>query len=377
MSKIQFITPHQCGKEKEYVNEAIVSNWIAPLGPYVNTLESNIKTYSRSNHCVVVNSGTSALHIVMKLLNIKKGDVVLCTDVTFIASILGAVYESATPIFIETNKDLSTNIESVKKAIKKHGKKIKACVITHLYGYADRNIFNVKEICKKHNIPLVEDAAETFGATINGVMTGTIGDYGVYSFNGNKIITTSGGGALVSSKHDLSLALHLSTQARESKIDYIHSRIGYNYRMSNISAALGVAQLETIDEKIKIKKRIYDTYKKGFSKNPYISLLDYEYNVKPNYWVSVGILKIDQSHELVEYLGIHDIEARLMWRPLHTQPVFAKSKYYGEGSSLKIYNSMLCLPSDPNMTSEQQAKVITLINKFLFINVTKKGEINV
>ena len=364
MSKILFITPHQCGNEQEYAKDAIQSNWIAPLGPYVNKLESQIKTYSSVNHCVVVDSGTSALHLAMKSLHIKKNDIVLCTDVTFIASILGAKYERGTPIFIDTEWDLSTSVESLQKAIKRYGKRIKAVVVTHLYGYADKNIFIVKEICEKHKIPLVEDAAETLGAKINGIMTGTIGDYGAYSFNGNKIITTSGGGALVSNTHDLSLALHLATQARDSKTDYIHKEIGYNYRMSNISAAVGLAQLETIEEKIKIKKKIYDTYRRAFVNHKHISMLSYGSNVEPNYWVSIGILDGDHAHEMVEYLATHDIEARLIWRPLHTQPVFAKSKYYGNGTSVKIYNQMLCLPSDPNMTYEQQHKVILVMKKF-------------
>lgn len=370
--RIDLAKARMMGKELEYVKEAFDTNWIAPLGPFVNRLEEEFKKYMNINGACALASGTSALHLSLKLAGVKEGDYVFCSSLTFAASANPIVYEKAIPVFIDSEPN-SYNMSptALEKAFKKYTPK--AVIIVSLYGMpADMD--KLVEICQKHNVTVIEDAAESLGATYKGKLVGTFGKYNVISFNGNKIITTSGGGMLLTqNEDDAKLALKWATQSREPARHYEHKEIGYNYRLSNVSAAIGCGQFEHLDELIQIKQDIFNRYCEGFKDIKEIEMLKEDQNRVSTHWLS--IMKLNNSKvtplEIIETLEKENIESRPIWKPMHMQPVFKNYDFFnhnedGISVSEELFNTGVCLPSDTNMTEEEQNKVIDLI-KQLFI----------
>ena len=367
--RIYLASPHMSdeGYEKEYIKEAFDTNWVAPLGENVNKLEEELAKYIGSKTGAALSSGTAAIHMAFKALDVKQNDIVFCSDLTFSATCNPIIYQNATPVFIDCERE-TWNMDplALEKAFEKYPNP-KAVIVVHLYG-TPAKIEEIKDICDKHNVPLVEDAAESLGATVNGKETGTFGKFGAFSFNGNKIITTSGGGMLVSDNEEkIQKVRFWSTQSREKERHYEHKEIGYNYRMSNICAGIGRGQLKVLDKRIAKKTKIYETYKDGFKDIKDISMHPYLEGSKPNHWLSV--ITIDENSkvkplDIMEYLEKYNIETRPVWKPMHMQPVFekydfikVKDKSVGED----LFTRGVCLPSDTKMTKEEQEKIIDLI----------------
>ena len=365
------------GTEQDYVNSAFEANWIAPLGPNVNGFESDIQSFTGAEHAAALSSGTGAIHIALDILGVGKGDYVFVQSFTFCASVNPIEYLGATPVFIDSEKD-SWNMcpEALEEALQhfdKAGKidKVKAILPVHLYGVPAR-MDVVMKLAEKYGIPVVEDAAESLGATLNGKHTGTFGDFGVYSFNGNKIITTSGGGALVSaSSEKIQLARKLATQARDDAPYYQHSMIGYNYRMSNICAGIGRGQMEVLDERIKQRRANFERYLKTFKKLGWGAEYQKEREgVFANRWLSAfyfepKVFGLHFREELRLFLESLNIESRPLWKPMHLQPVYEGCQYFGKWHNAeKIFDFGLCLPSGSNLTEEEWQRIESAIIKF-------------
>ena len=370
MSKrIYLASPHMSkeGYEQKYVKEAFDTNWIAPLGENVNKFEEELANYVGAKHAAALSAGTAAIHMAFKALDVKKGDIVFCSDLTFSATANPIIYQNATPVFIDSEKETwNMDPKALEKAFEKYPNP-KAVIVVHLYGIPSK-IDEIKEICDKHNVPLVEDAAESLGATFRGKQTGTFGKYGIYSFNGNKIITTSGGGMLVSDDEErIAKVRFWSTQAREKVRHYEHKEIGYNYRMSNIVAGIGRGQLKVLDERLAQKKHIYDTYKEGFKDISDIKMAPIPENTKPNFWLSVLTIKENSKVkpiDIMEALEKENIESRPVWKPMHMQPVFKDYdfiKVEEEPVSTELFENGVCLPSDTKMSDVEQNRVIEII----------------
>ena len=367
--RIYLSSPHMSneGYEQKYVKEAFDTNWIAPLGENVNKFEEELANYVGIKNAAALSAGTAAIHMAFKALDIKKGDIVFCSDLTFSATANPIIYQNATPVFIDS-EDETWNMDpkALEKAFEKYLNP-KAVIVVHLYG-TPAKIEEIKEICDKYNVPLVEDAAESLGATYNGKQTGTFGKYGVYSFNGNKIITTSGGGMLVSDDDEkIAKVRFWSTQSREKARHYEHKEIGYNYRMSNIVAGIGRGQLKVLDDRIEQKTDIYNTYKEGFKDIEEIAMQPIPENTKPNHWLSVITLKENSKVkplDIMEALDKENIESRPVWKPMHMQPVFKEYdfiKIADKPVSEDLFERGVCLPSDTKMTKEEQERVINVI----------------
>ena len=325
--RIFLASPHMSdeGYEREYVKEAFDTNWIAPLGENVNKFEEELAEYVGIKHAAALSAGTAAIHMAFKALEVKKGDIVFCSSLTFSATANPIIYQDATPVFIDSEKDTwNMDPKALEKAFEKYPHP-KAVIVVHLYG-TPAKIDKIKEICDKHKVPLVEDAAESLGATYKGKQTGTFGKYGIYSFNGNKIITTSGGGMLVSEDEEkIAKVRFWATQSREKARHYEHEEIGYNYRMSNIVAGIGRGQLKVLDLRIKQKTNIYNRYKEGFKEISDIEMQPILADTKPNHWLSVITLKENSKVkplDIMETLEKENIESRPVWKPMHMQPVF-------------------------------------------------------
>lgn len=369
--RIYLSSPHMSneGYEQKYVKEAFDTNWIAPLGENVNKFEEELAKYVGSKNAAALSAGTAAIHMAFKALNIGKGDIVFCSDLTFSATANPIMYQNATPVFIDSEQETwNMDPKALEKAFEKYPNP-KAVIVVHLYG-TPAKIEEIKEICDKHNVPLVEDAAESLGATYNRKQTGTFGKYGVYSFNGNKIITTSGGGMLVSDDEEgIAKVRFWSTQSREKARHYEHKEIGYNYRMSNIVAGIGRGQLKVLDKRIEQKTNIYNNYKEGFKDIKEIEMQPIPENTKPNHWLSVITLKEDSKInplDIMEALDKENIESRPVWKPMHMQPVFEKYdfiKVTDKPISEDLFERGVCLPSDTKMTKEEQEVVINTIKK--------------
>lgn len=367
--RILLASPRMMGNELEYVKEAFATNWIAPLGPFVNKFEDYFKEYMKINGACALSSGTAALHLALKLSGVKQGDYVFCSSLTFSASANPIMYEKAIPVFIDSEEG-SYNMSPValEKAFEKYTPK--AVIIVSLYGMP-ANMDELLEICNKHNVPVIEDAAESLGATYKGKLVGTFGKYNAISFNGNKIITTSGGGMLLTqNEEDAKKALFWATQSREPFRHYEHKEVGYNYRLSNVSAAIGCGQFEHLDEFIKIKQNIFNTYCEGFKDIKEIEMLSAPEDRVSTHWLS--IMKLNDSKvtplEIIEALEAENIESRPIWKPMHMQPIFKDYPFVnhnesGLSVSEELFNTGVCLPSDSNMTQEEQAKVIETIKK--------------
>lgn len=367
--KVFLASPHMSkeGYEQEYIKEAFDTNWIAPLGANVNNFEKELAEYVGVGYAAALSSGTAAIHMGLHALGVQKGDIVFCQSLTFSASANPIVYEEATPVFIDSEYETwNMDPKALEKAFEKYTPK--AVIVVHLYGIPAK-MDEIMKICQKHNVPILEDAAESLGATINGKQTGTFGKFGAFSFNGNKIITTSGGGMLVSDDEErIAKVRFWATQSREKFRYYEHKEIGYNYRLSNISAGIGRGQLKVLDERIAEKTNIHNTYKEGFKSIKEIQMQPYMQNSKPNFWLSAIILDKDSKVtplQIIEALEKENIESRPIWKPMQLQPVFADRDFItlNESGSVSedIFSRGVCLPSDTKMTREEQAKVIEII----------------
>lgn len=370
--RIFLASPRMMGNERKYVRDAFKSNWIAPLGPYVNKLEDEIGKYMEMDGTCALSSGTAALHLAIKLAGVKDGDYVFCSSLTFSASANPIMYEKAIPVFIDSEPG-SYNMSPValEKAFMKY--KPKAVIIVSLYGMP-ATMDALLKICKKYKTTVIEDAAESLGASYKGRLIGTFGKYSIISFNGNKIITTSGGGMLLTQKQeDAKKALFWATQSREKARHYEHREVGYNYRMSNISAAIGCGQFECLDKMIKIKREIFNRYVDGFRDIDEIEMCKEDEDRVSTHWLSIMKLKSDKvtPNDIIDALEKENIESRPIWKPMHMQPVFKKYPFFnhnkkGISVSEDLFNTGICLPSDVNMNKKEQMKVIEIIRS-LFI----------
>ena len=367
--RIFLASPHMSdeGYEKMYVKEAFDTNWIAPLGENVNKFEEELAEYVETKHAAALSAGTAAIHMAFKALDVKEGDIVFCSDLTFSATANPITYQNATPVFIDSEKETwNMDPKALEKAFEKYPHP-KAVIVVHLYG-TPAKIEEIRKICEKHEVPLVEDSAESLGATYKGKQTGTFGKYGIYSFNGNKIITTSGGGMLISEDEEkIAKVRFWATQAREKARHYEHKEIGYNYRMSNIVAGIGRGQLKVLDLRIKQKTEIYNRYKEAFKDMADIKMQPIPENTMPNHWLSVITIKKDSKVkplDIMVALEKENIESRPVWKPMHMQPVFEKCdfiKVADEPVSKELFETGVCLPSDTKMTKEEQDKIVNII----------------
>ena len=372
--RIYLASPHMGGNEEKYVKEAFDTNWVAPLGPNVNNFEKEMCNYTKAKAACALVSGTSAIHMALKCIGVTKGDIVFASTLTFSATVNPIIYLGATPVFIDSEYE-SFNMcpKALEKAFenaKLNNKMPKAVIVVHLYGQS-ADMDKIKEICDKYNTPIIEDAAESLGTTYKGVQTGTIGEIGIYSFNGNKIITTSGGGMMVSNNEEYTKkALFWATQSRENERHYEHKELGYNYRMSNIVAGIGRGQLEVLDERIAKKKEIYQNYKEAFKDICDIEMMPIcEYN-EPNYWLSCITLKeesIIKPIDIMMALEKDNIESRPVWKPMHMQPFFKDYEFVQvkEGISVSedLFNRGVCLPSDTKMTEEDIQRIVSIVKE--------------
>ncbi|WP_375580841.1 aminotransferase class I/II-fold pyridoxal phosphate-dependent enzyme [Marivirga tractuosa] len=368
--RIFLSAPHMGGDEIKFIQHAFDENWIAPLGPNVNGFEQDIQEYNNIPYAAALSSGTAAIHLALILLGVKNDDVVLASSFTFSATINPIVYQQAEPVLIDSEKETwNMDPELLEQAIKDYiakGKKPKAIIFVHLYGMPGK-IKEVKSISEKYEIPLIEDAAEALGAKLDGKPLGTFGDFGVFSFNGNKIITTSGGGALVSqNKEWIDKSRFLATQARDSAPHYQHSKIGYNYRMSNIAAGIGRGQMKVLDKWIKFRRANHDFYEKELSPLGF-EFLSEPNNAFSNRWLTCVIFneRINTKPEdLRQELEIYNIETRPLWKPMHLQPIFKNCKAYLSGVSEFLFEKGLCLPSSSSLKDEERMLVIEKIKNF-------------
>lgn len=371
--RIFLASPHMSkeGYEQAFVKEAFDTNWIAPLGENVNKFEEELASYVGIGHAAALSAGTAAIHMALKALDVKQGDIVFCSSLTFSATANPIIYQNATPVFIDSEEETwNMDPKALEKAFEKYPNP-KAVVMVHLYG-TPAKLDEITAICQKHNVPLVEDAAESLGSIYKGKQTGTFGKYGIYSFNGNKIITTSGGGMLVSNDEErIQKVRFWSTQAREKARHYQHEEIGYNYRMSNIVAGIGRGQLKVLNDRIAKKEEIYNIYKEAFKDITEIEMQPIPNETKPNHWLSVITLKEGSKVtplNIMEALEKENIESRPVWKPMHLQPVFAKYDFIKVCQNDKsvaedLFNRGVCLPSDTKMTKEQQERVIEIIKE--------------
>lgn len=372
--RIFLASPHIGNLEREFVNEAFDTNWVAPLGPNVNNFEKEVAEYVGVKHAAALVSGTSAIHLAIKLLDIKQGDLVFCSSLTFAASCNPIIYEDAEPVFIDSEyNSLNMSPVALKKAFEYYsemGRLPKAVIVVHLYGQA-ANMDEIMSICNKYNVPVIEDAAESLGATYKGKQTGTFGKYAIFSFNGNKIITTSGGGMLVSNDEEaIKKARFWSTQSRDNERYYQHTELGYNYRMSNVVAGVGRGQIRVLDERIEKKKYIYEYYKEAFKDIDEIEMENICDYGEPNYWLSIAILSPEarvKPLDIILTLENENIESRHIWKPMHMQPFYEKYNffssysYHGISVAEDIFNRGICLPSDTKMTDEDLDRVISIV----------------
>ena len=367
MNKRHFLSaPHMSGKELEYIAKVFESNYIAPLGEYVNKFEDSIKEYTKSPNALALVSGTAAIHLALRILGIKEEDDVLASTFTFIGSVSAILYQGANAVFIDSDEE-SWNISPklLNKYLCECKKKPKALIITHLYGMS-ADIEKITEICNLHGISLIEDAAESLGATFNGKHTGTFGEFGVYSFNGNKILTTSGGGMLISKNEEyIKKAMFYSTQARESKIHYEHEEYGYNYRMSNVLAAIGVAQMEVIEDRVTQKRQIFSWYKEYLDDIEEITFMPELENSRGNRWLTTLTFEKTDYRKIMKALDTINCESRPLWKPMHLQPLFKNAKTYLDGTSEKLFEKGLCLPCSTTMTKDDIKNICDVIRKQL------------
>jgi len=363
--KIWLASPHMSdeGYEMQFIQEAFDTNWVAPLGPNVNEFEKELATKVGSKHAAAMTSGTGAIHLALKAAGVGEGDIVFCPTLTFSATANPIIYQNATPVFIDSDYETwNMDPKALETAFEKYGDKVKAVLVVHLYGLS-ADMDKIMAICEKYNVTVIEDAAESLGAFYKGKHTGTFGEFGVFSFNGNKIITTSGGGMLVSDDEEkIKKVRFWSTQSRDVARHYQHSELGFNYRMSNVVAGIGRGQLKVLDKRVAKKKYIYKFYKRelgGLEGVEFMPINDWN---EPNYWLSVMTLKgTVRPLDVMEALEAENIESRPVWKPMHMQPFFADYDYVGGDISEKLFENGVCLPSDTKMTDEDLQRICSII----------------
>ena len=374
-NKIWLSSPHIGTNELQYVNEAFATNWIAPLGPHVNAFEQGLQEQTYTKHAAALSSGTSALHLALILLGVKAGDVVFCQSITFSASANPIAYQGARPVFIDSEND-TWNMDPVLlrtalQEAKQNGQLPKAIIPVHLYGMPAK-MHDLISIANEYSVPVIEDAAEALGSSINNKPCGSFGEFGVLSFNGNKIITTSGGGALLSENAEMiEKARFLATQARDAAPHYQHSNIGYNYRMSNVLAGIGRGQLEVLNDRVAARRNNYERYKQYFSKHNNAGF-NIQFQEEPqgyfsNRWLTCIVVdpitnKGLTREEIRLAMEAENIESRPLWKPMHQQPVFASSKNYLNGVSDKLFEQGLCLPSGSNLTDDEFERIFNCLD---------------
>lgn len=369
-NRIFLSSPTMNGREMEYIKEAFDTNWIAPLGVNVDGFEREIAAYVGVKDAAALSSGTAAIHLALRAAGVKPGDVVFSSALTFAATCNPIVYENAVPVFIDSEEE-SWNMSpaALKRAFEKYPHPA-AVIVANLYG-TPADLCRIRALCDEHDTVLIEDAAESLGASINGKQTGTFGKYGTLSFNGNKIITTSGGGMLLSDDTErIRKARFWATQSRDPARHYQHSELGFNYRMSNIVAGIGRGQLQTLPEYIGRKKALYEGYQKGFSTNPFLSMNPYRQDSSPNFWLSC-IRISDHSpvspDDIIDALEKENIESRPIWKPMELQPFYKDCDFFPHEEGKEpvgeaIFRRGLCLPSDIKMTKQDQDRVISIVN---------------
>ena len=362
MARVFLSPPNMGGNELEYIKKVFESNYIAPLGEYVNRFEDAVKSYTGTRGALALNAGTAALHLALRCSGVKDGDVVLGSTFTFMASLNPIFYERCVPVLIDSDESWNLSPKLLKEAIKKSPKKPKVLVVTHLYGQAAK-MDEICEICANEGIDVIEDAAEALGGFYKGKALGGIGKCGALSFNGNKIITTSGGGMLISNDEELiAKARFYSTQAREPLLHYEHKDYGYNYRLSNVLGAIGVAQMEVLEKRVEQKRRVFEIYEKEL-----VDILEFMPelpNSRGNRWLTTGVFAKKDAHlKVIKALADENIESRPLWKPMHLQPVFKGALSFIDGYSEDLFSRGICLPSGSDMSEETQARVIKLVKE--------------
>ena len=375
-SKVWLSSPHIGSNELQYVNEAFATNWIAPLGPHVNAFEEGLQVQTQTKHAAALSSGTSAIHLALILLGVNVGDTVFCQSITFSASANPIAYQGAIPVFIDSEMDTwNMDPRLLKTALaeaKHNGQLPKAIIPVHLYGMPAKMV-EILTIAHEYGVPVIEDAAEALGSSIKNKPCGSFGEFGVLSFNGNKIITTSGGGALLSENAEMiEKARFLATQSRDSAPHYQHSHIGYNYRMSNVLAGIGRGQLEVLNDRVGARRNNYEKYKQYFSKHNNAGF-NIQFQEEPegyysNRWLTCILVDPTTNNGLTREeirleMDEENIETRPLWKPMHQQPVFASSKSYLNGVSDKLFENGLCLPSGSNLTEEEFERIFNCLDK--------------
>lgn len=370
-SKIWLSSPHMGGYEQQFVQEAFDTNWVAPLGPNVTGFEQDLESYLNSEVFVgALSSGTAALHLGLILLGVQRDDEVICQSMTFSASANPILYQGAIPVFVDSEPETWNMCpvalkEAIQDRISK-GKKPKAIIAVHLYGMPYK-VEAIRKVADEYQIPILEDAAEALGSTYKGQKCGSFGDIGILSFNGNKIITTSGGGAIVThTKEQKDKAVFLSTQARDNAPHYQHSEVGYNYRMSNICAGIGRGQMKVLDKHIALRREMHHFYVEYFTTKPKVRVLsEPNSDYFSNHWLSCIVLDSYQSREELRLLlEQQNIESRPLWKPMHLQPVFEKYPYYGKQVAQQLFEKGLCLPSGSNLTSQDRTRILHVFQDY-------------
>lgn len=376
-NRILLSPPHLSGNEWKYIQEALETNWIAPVGPHIEAFEREIAQYAGVAGAVAVSSATAAIHLSLALLNVSKGDTVFCSTFTFIASANPILYQGAEPIFIDSEPETwNMSPFALEKALQEaalKGKMPKAVIVVNIYGQSAK-MHELLSICNKYDVPMIEDAAESLGSSYKGKQSGTFGKFGVFSFNGNKIITTSGGGMLVSNDEvALRRARFLATQARDAAPHYQHSELGFNYRMSNILAGIGRAQLEILEERVTARRLIFSHYNQELSHIRGLTFMPELKDTKSNRWLTVLTVNEREAGVSANYvlqaLKLQNIEARPVWKPLHLQPLFSGTSYYAhkdQNVSEQLFSTGICLPSGSNLSEEELTRVINCVKDALY-----------
>jgi len=361
MDRIFLSPPHMSGKEQQYIAEVFESNYIAPLGAFVDRFEESIKHDIGVQNAVALSSATAALHLALRVLGVGEGDCVLASSFTFIGSVNAILYQRATPLFVDSDESWNISPELLKKAILKAPKKPKALIVTHLYGQLCK-LDEIIALCREEGIYLIEDAAESLGASYRGKQSGTWGDMGVYSFNGNKILSTSGGGMLVSDNSAwIEEARFLSTQAKEPYLHYEHETYGYNYRMSNVLAAIGVAQMEVLSQRVARRREIHQIYRSALEDIEEIAWMPEVAGSRGNRWLTTLTLAHSEVRRVIAALEAENIESRPLWKPMHLQPLFRDAIVVEDGTSQRLFAQGLCLPSGSNMCDEDVYRVCRVL----------------
>lgn len=373
--RIYLSSPHMSdeGYELDYIKQAFDTNWIAPLGPNVDAFEHEFAQKIGAKHAVALSSGTAAIHMALKAIGVGEGDIVFCSSLTFSATANPIIYQNAIPVFIDSDFETwnmcPKALEEAFEKYRKINKLPKAVIVVHIYGLSS-DMDPIMEISNRYNVPVIEDAAEALGTTYKGKHVGTIGEYGIFSFNGNKIITTSGGGMLVANHPDeqkaeerIAKVRFWSTQSRDPVKHYQHSELGYNYRMSNVLAGIGRGQLKVLGQRVQRKREIFEYYKKKLNKFEGISFMSMNDWNQPNCWLSCVLFKDkNKPKEIMDALEKENIESRPIWKPMHLQPYFEKYDFSGAQVSEKIFDNGLCLPSDTKMTDTDLESICNIMN---------------